>query len=403
MSYFGTTSLNPATSTLDAGTRVRISQITTLVDGKILNTDNTNVFDTQGTGTGLYGQNKYNMSVTAGQYLVRQTRRFAPYFAGKSQMCECTFDNFQSETGTTKRVGYFSTSATVPYSATTDGFWLENNGTTISIKASRSGTTTVDVPMSAWTNYNSVSTYDWSHFTVILFDFLWLGGAVLRLFLKTDQGFVLCHTVNYAGSATDVFILSPNQPIRYEIKSTTGTGSLRYICSQVATEGSTEEHGYNNSVQSLSTAAVASNTIAVIGTIYPLKAIRKLATHRDCAVKVTGVGVYCSSTNDIVYWTLQLNPTLSAPLTYTSLSGSCIEEANGSAVAAISTTVTASGRELCSGIIGTGQQIPTNLFEKDFLAFLGCSLNNTMDQIVLCIRPITTNVTVNGVINVKEY
>lgn len=87
---------------------------------------------------------------------------------------------------------------------------------------------------------------------------------------------MLAHTVNYAGTATDTFILSPNQPIRYEIRSTTGTGSFRYICSQVSTEGSAiTESGYNNSVISLSTAGIPANTVATIGTRYPLKSYKK--------------------------------------------------------------------------------------------------------------------------------
>lgn len=403
MSYFNSITLNPGASSFDAGTRLRTSQITTLFDGKILNGDNTLIFENTGTGTGTWSVNTFNMSVTSGQIYIRQSRRFNPYFAGKSQMIECTFDNFQSQTGTTKRVGYFSSSSAGTFTTVYDGFWLENDGTTINIKASNSGTTKISVPMSAWTNYNLISSYDWSKFTVIMFDFLWLGGAVLRLFLKTDKGFVLCHTVNYAGSDVGTFINSPNQPLRYEIISSNGSGSFRYICSQVATEGSTEECGYNSSVYSLSIADVPRNTIATVGTTYPLKAIRKKITYRDVAVKVTGLGVYVSSASDILRWSLQLNPRLSAPLTYTDVANSAIQEADGSATAAISITVTSPGRVLCSGILGQNSIIPTNLFEKDFLTYLGGTLNNTMDELVLCVTPITANITLNGVMNFKEY
>src|ERR1700741_1789002 len=191
MSYFSNILLNPNSISIDSGGRLRASQLTTLLDGKVLDSDNTFVWDNQGSGTGTYSNNKYNMSVTAGQFRIRQTKRYYPYFSGKSQLVECTFDNFQIEANTTKRVGYFSSNAVSPFASTYDGFYLENDGTTFRLKAERAGTTTINVPWTSWDNYNLISTYDWSKFTVILFDFLWLGGAQLRIFLKTDLGFVL--------------------------------------------------------------------------------------------------------------------------------------------------------------------------------------------------------------------
>lgn len=402
MSLFRNIELNPSNVTLDASSRLRVSQMTTLHDGKILNSDNTYIFDNQGTGTGTYSSNKYNMSVTAGQYYIKQSKRFAPYFSGKSQIIECTFDNFQIEANTTKRVGYFSSNAVAPFNSNIDGFYIENDGTTYRLKAERNGVTTIDIAWTSWDNYDLISSYNWSNFTVVAFDFLWLGGAVLRLFLKTDKGFVLAHTVNYSGSATDTFILSPNQPVRYEIRSTTGTGSLRYICSQVSTEGSINESGFNNSVISLSTAGVASNTAATIGTRYALKAIRKKVANRDNSIKITNIQIFVNSADQAI-WTLELNPTLSGALTYTDITNSGAQEANGSAVAALATTITAPGRIIASGIINQNAIMPTDIFKDDFLSFLGCTLNNTMDQLVLCIQPISASVTVNGVINFKEY
>ena len=403
MSGFKDVTINPGTISLDAGGRTRVSQMTTLFDGKILNSDNPFVFDTQGTGIGLWGENKYNMSVTGSTYLVRQTKRFAPYSSGKSQIMEMTFDNFQLETNVNKKVGYFSSSATAPFTGSTDGFYLENDGTQYILKADRLGVNTINVPWTSWDNYAIISGYNWSNFTVIAFDFLWLGGAVLRLFLKTNQGFVLCHTYNYAGSSSDTFISSPNQPIRYSIRSTGATGSLRYVCSQVSTEGSIDEAGYNNSVDSLNTATVASNTVATIGTTYPLLAIRKKTTNRDNSVKITGAQVMVSSAADFVYWSINLNPTLSAPLTYTAITNSSIEYAYGSAVAAISTTVTNPGRMIAGGIINLNGVMPSSLFENDFLTYLGGTIDNVMDQLVLCVTPITAGVTLNGTINFKEY
>lgn len=390
--------------TSDAASRLRVTQQQTLFDGKVLNADNTLIFDNQGDGTGTWAANKYNMSVTSGKYLVRQGKRFCHYVSGKSQNIECTFDNFQVESNVTKRVGYFCSNAVAPFDSNYDGIFLENDGTTIRLRAYRAGTSTLNVAWTAWDNYAAISSYDWSKFTVVFFDFVWLGGAILRLFLKTDKGFVLCHTFNYSGTATDTMIQSPNHPIRYEIRSSTGTGSLRYICSQVSSEGTNEEAGYNTSVKSLSTNAIPSHTVATIGTVYPLLGIRKKAAYRDSACLVTGASIEVASTNDILIWSIQLNPTLSAALTYGDLvPANGMEFASGNTAAAISITVTTQGKVLASGIASHGQTLQLPKLEKDFLSYLGCTLNNTMDEIILCVQPITAAITLNGTLTFKEF
>jgi hypothetical protein len=375
---------------LDAGGRTRVSQITTLLDGKILGADDLSLFENAGTGLASYANNKVTLSLTSGQYLIRQSKRFNPYFSGKSQLTECTFDNFQTEANILKRVGYFSSNAVAPYNSNLDGFFIENDNGTFKLKAFRNGTQTIDVNFTAMDNYDKISSYDWSNFTVIAFDFLWLGGAVLRFFVKTETGFELIHTVNYSGTATDTFILSPNQPIRYEIRSTTGTGSFRYICSQVATEGSIDEGG-----KTLSLYNATSVTTNTVGTIYALKSVRKQVAFRDTAVQILDVSVSNTATTDAGILMLIVNPTLSAPITY----------ANNSKIAEgtpTTQTITAgTGRVVCAvPLNGSGS---TDIIRENFLSFLSQSINNTMDEYVLAYMPTTNNQSVNGVLTIKEY
>jgi hypothetical protein len=379
--------------TQDAGGRVRVSQLTTLGDYKTLNADRTLLLETVGTGTGAFSANKYSMSVTAGQWLVRQSRRYHPYFSGKSQMVECTFDNFGLQANVTKRVGYFSSSAVSPYDSTYDGIWLENTGTSYVLKASRAGTETVSVDWTLWDRYNLISDYSFDNFTVLLFDFLWLGGAVLRLWIKTGSGFVLLHTVNYSGSAQDIFIKSPNQPLRYEIRSTTGTGSMRYICAQVSTEGSINESGLGRSV--FNTTGVATNTI---GTTYPVLSVRKGTAYRDIAVSMEDLSVFVTTTQDQVRWSLQINPTLSAPLTYSALANSATEFAVGNGTI----TVTTAGVVIVAGHTSSTLMQPTGILKLNFLSFLGGSIDNVMDEYVLCVTPLTNAVTSYSTLSFKE-
>ena len=378
--------------TQDAGGRVRISQLTTLGDYKILNADRPLLLETVGTGTGTFQANKYNMAVTSGQWMVRQSRRYHPYFSGKSQMVETTFDGFGLQANVVKRVGAFSSNAVSPYDTTYDGIWLENTGTTYVLKASRAGTETVSVDWTDWDNYDLISGYNFDNFTVILFDYLWLGGAVYRLWIKNGGGFVLLHTVHYAGTSQDVFIQSPNQPIRYEIRSTTGSGSFRYICSQVSTEGSINESGLGGTVR---TAAIATGNV---GTTYPLLAIRKGATFRDIAVAIEDLSVFVTTTQDQMRWSVQINPTLSAPLTYAAVANSAVEVASGNGTI----TVTTPGTILVAGTTSSALMQPTGILKLNFLSFLGGTIANVMDQYVLCGEPITNAITSYSTLSYKE-
>lgn len=45
----------------------------------------------------------------------------------------------------------------------------------------------------------------------------------------------------------------------------------------------------------------------------------------------------------------------------------------------------------------------TDVMKENFLSFLGSSLTNVMDEMVLAYMPTTTNQNITGVITVKEY
>jgi hypothetical protein len=381
---------------IDAGGRTRIAQITTLLDGKILGQDDTDLFENNGTGSATYGASKVNLVVTAGQYIIRQSMRFYPYFSGKVQLVEMTCDTFQGEAGVTKRMGYFSSNAVAPFASNFDGFFMEDVAGVKTFYIYNNGTVKMSKALTAMDNYASVSTYDYANFTVFAVDFLWLGGAVLRLWLKTELGFVLLHTFNYSGTDTDTFMLSPNQPLRYEVRSTGGAGSLHYICSQIATEGSIDEAG--KTVAILNYTSVTTNSI---GTVYALKGLKKQVAFRDIPVQILAIAVAITATTDAGIILLYKNPTLSAGLTY--VNNGKLQDGSPTAPATPPTITVGTGKVLAALPIGTGTTGSTDVMKENFLSFLSSSLNNTMDEYVLAYMPTTNNQTVNGVINCKEF
>jgi hypothetical protein len=227
----------------------------------------------------------------------------------------------------------------------------------------------------------------------VLFDFLWLGGAVLRLWVQTSNGFVLAHTFIHAGANQNIFILSPNQPVRYEIRSSGGAGSFRYICAQVSTEGSTDEAGSSFGIDTGTTAI----TVSTIGTKYPILAVRK--AYRTNVAVVKDISILVASNNDRLRWTLEINPTLSAGLTYAAVPGSGLEKANGNGTI----TVTAPGTIIASGYHTQGVPFPAGVLFETFLAVLGGALNGTQDQMILCLTPVTASIASLASMSIKEY
>jgi hypothetical protein len=373
---------------VDASLRTRVSQLTTLFDGKTLNADETQLWDTQGTGTATFGVNAMDLSVTTGQYVVRQGKLVSPYFSGKSQLVEITFDKFANETGVVKRAGYFNSSTVAPYDSAQDGFWIEATGTSYKLCCAKNGVKTLDLDWTQWSGYSDLVGFDWSGFNVILFDFLWLGGAVLRLFFKVPgKGFTLAHQFDYAGSGqTGVFIRSPQKPVRYEIRSTTGSGQLSAICSQVSSEGSVSEQ--------VKSSTVYNNTVVnanAIGTIYALKGVRNLTTFLDQVISVVKFGgSVVSNQLDGGALLLMLNPTLSAPLTWAA--NGRFEDGTGDGTQ----TVTNTGLILdMLHIVNSGE---ATAIVRNVLSNLPSNIDGSFGAIVLGYSPYTATQQVTGLI-----
>lgn len=376
---------------VDASGRKRVSQINTLFDGKTLNEDNPNYWDNVGTGTGTFANNKYEMQVDAGEYVIRQSVRYMPYFSGKSQLIEMTCDDFSAQNGVAKRLGYFSSGTTSSYTTNIDGFFLEASDGTYYLKAYRKGTLTHSVEFTMWDGYETLKNYNWNAFTVVAFDFLWLGGATLRMFVKTDDGFILAHTIIHAGSQSDLFILSPQQPVRYEIRSTTGTGSMFAICSQVATEGSTDEAG--RPITHCNTAFVTTN---VVGTVYALLGVKIRSDRRDTAVRIFETEIVNSSGTDQGQILILKNPTIAGSFTYADKTGTAVQVATGTS----SNTVSDLGTEIINHA-ATTSLVTTAL--SSYYTWLTINADNEADSYVFAYRVLSLNQTVAATLELKEY
>lgn len=399
MSYIPTFTLNQDQVSVDTAGRLRTSGLTTLGDYKELNYTRNILFDLKGTGTVSTSgadKNKFHMHVEANQWLVRQTYQHHCYFSGKSQLVEMTFDTFAPQNNVIKRIGYFSGNFSPPYNSDLDGIWLESANSTITLKIYNFGTMVYEKDWTQWKGYSQLQNYNWNLFNAAFIDFLWLGGATARLFLRTENGFVLADEYVHAQSASGVFFESPNQPIRYDITSTGGVGDFRPICSQVATEGSFNLGGFNRQISG----DPAGTPYAIINQKMPVIAVRKKSSCHDVAALVNDLFIFTQTQDDRIYWTLERNPVLSGTAaSWQSLSESALEYATFND----STLVTTNGIVIADGILTYNVNVPTGVLKDSFLSWLGSSLDEVEDTVVLTMTPLVGTSYVVGGISIKEF
>jgi len=393
---------------IDQAGRQRMSLPIPLGDYKLINDRLPLFFDTEVIGTGAvsYDTVKKAHDMTTGansDAAIVQTFMTHNYFAGKAQFVEFTSFDFDNETNITKRSGYFSSNEVTPFDSNKDGFFIETDGTTHYLVITRDGTEHTKIAQADWNdsldgNGASGITIDWAKFNVFQANFLWLGGTGLTISIVVGKA--IYEIVNYihanGTNADNLIFASPNKPIRHEIRqSGAGSGQFKPVCSTVASEGSSDSANIG-SIRAVNSGS-APITCATAGTEYVIKAIKLKDAYKDTTIDVLDLDVFANSANDAFLWKISLNPTLSAPLTYSNVTDSAIQEADGDGV-----ITSSGGYEIASGYVSSNSTLAKAL---DSARKLGSTIDGTRDQIVLTVTGLTgeTNVASFGSINYKEF
>lgn len=396
MSYFGQQFGDAA---FDAAGRQRSSELTTFGEYKILNSNFPSILlEQNGTGTFTTSVNKTNMSVTSGQYGIITSKQYHPYFNGRSQVVEMTTINFGSAANVEKSIGYISSNNAATFNSSLDGFRLfKSTADVYSIEIWRNGTRIQNILQSSWTDKldgtgASGMNITWNNFNVFMWDFLYLGGTALRLFVFYNGQWRLVNTYYHANTDTAPFLNSPNKPIRYEIRSTTGTGNMDFVCAMVGSEGNKND-GTSITVQG----PIAGINGMSAGVVYAICGVRKASGFRDLFAQIKSFeGII--NTNDFIDLEIRLNPTVAGTFTYSAITNTPLEQASG----AITNTVT-------GGTVISNTWFSLNMNNakqvENILARLNSTLNNTMDNIVLCATPALTSsaVRATGSMQVEWY
>lgn len=405
MSYIFNNQIKYADSqNLDAFGRLRTSNITSLLEYK-------HTFDklplvisevTAGTATSLYDAPNSQVTMTTSannDYVIRQGKSRGIYQPGKGQIFEASLSRFDLQTNIIKRVGYFTTSTSAPYSSVQDGFFLESNGQTsvISFQIWQSGTTILSAATSSWltTDYD-VTNINWSKTQLMIADFQWLGVGRVRFGLVIDGITKTFVTNSGTNNLNNVYMKAPNQPVRYEIRQVgAGSGVFNMICSQISLEGS-----INALQRSLGVPAFSNIQATTAGTKYPLLGYRLNQGYEGVNITLSDVQTINSTTpsKSDFYITVELNPTLSSSATFTGVTSTGVAYSLSTGQ-----TVTTSGYVLAT-FLGSGGAAQVDNFQfEDNMIRPGTNINGTYDEIWICAVSDGNNQTFRTAINLSYF
>ena len=387
---------------LDAFSRLRVSQTTTLLDLKHLYDKLPLFIDEEigGSGTSSFADSSVSMSTTnSGDYVIRQSIKSAPYQSGKSQLVEASFSNFATQSNVIKRVGYYTSTTSSPYNSGFDGFFIESNGVnnSITFQLWKGGSNVVTATSSTWlgTDYD-VSLIDWTKTHLMFVDFQWLGVGRIRFYMVIDGIPRLFYTTTGINNLSTVYMNSPNKPIRYEIRqSGNGSGSFGMICSGVSMEGS-----INSLYSSLSISDFTERTLSTGGTNYAVLGIRLVGTP-----SMIGVSAALSSTdvlqtsNDNYLVTIQKSPILSTSASWSRINDTPIEYSFGAGNISVSTEGFVMG-----SFMGKSGALSQEKFEMGDSAFsLGYMIDGTPEEWWICIKATGATSKFRTGVNIKYF
>jgi hypothetical protein len=315
------------------------------------------------------------LSVTGfvGSRTTLESRRVMPYQPGKSLQVLQSFQLAPPEPGLRQRVGYFSRR---------DGVYLERLGgeATLVLRSSVSGSVLeTRVPQSAWNvdpldgTGDTSLVLDLDRSQILWVELEWLGVGSVRVGFAYNGAFVTAHQFDHANIGDTTYMRSACLPVRYEIESTTGSGSpstMRQICTSVISNGGFDDRPLGNYL---------TRETAVGTTLIPLYAIR-LAPGREDAVVLPGPDEVTPTASGNFQYLLLRNPTLTG--------GTWETHSRGNVQYNVSATGVSGGDVLRAGYLSGSNQEKSTTDIDDLDRFdlqLGRTNSDTPVSDVLCL------------------
>lgn len=332
---------------------------------------------------------------TAGKF-TRQTYMSFNYQPGKSKLILMTgvLDETGGGTGVERRIGQFNDQNGL--------FFADIEGVVNVVRRTYVTGSAVDnaVPQTSW-NLDRMNgaggavnpsgiTVDWTKTQIFIFDYEWLGVGRVRMGLNIDGCTYYVHEFLNANVLATVYMSSPNLPLRYQMITTASSpaSSMMAICSSVSTESGVQDNGILRHFDSAGLTALSA------GTTYAAIGIKLKSAYIGTSIAIENVSMIATTKDDQFHWELKWNPSVAGTFTYADQTNSAVQT-----VAGVATNIVTNGYDIDGGYGTTS--VATAAAIKNALR-LGATIAGVQDEFILCIRPITNNISVNASITWRE-
>lgn len=306
--------------------------------------------------------------------VIRQSKRYFQYQPGKSHLIITSVNFSGSVTNTIKRVGYFDGS---------NGLFFMVSGSQFGTGIRKNGVDTF-TSQSSWNLDKfdgtgiSGKTLDITKSQIYFMDFEWLGVGRVRYGIYQSGIPTYVHQITNTNALTDVYMSSPNLPVRYEIvNSGSGTQSMLHLCSAVASEGGYDNTGIVRTVDNGSVVSPLTANQTNIGIV----AIRLApGTSGSSAVPLKISAINTTGANPFLY-SLYYDAVTGSAWSWQNLQNSNVQWATGSVA------VTNTSTKILGGYVSAASDFFDQLTVNSTLG-LGQSTTGESDNFVLAISNI---------------
>jgi hypothetical protein len=313
--------------------------------------------------------------VGAGDSAVRQTFMRFNYQPGKSLLTYMT-GLWKGEANVVKRTGIWDG---------TDGIFYQLSGTSASWNIMKGGVITETAQLEDW-NQQDENANDFNPFTlstssvqILYIDYEWLGTGKVRCGFVLSGRPIVAHSFDHSNKGfQNVYMNTPNLPIRHELSSVGGAGTQLVICATVMSEGVLDPNG----ILRVNDMGVAPHNLQLGGTNYALFGIRIASASAFPTVSLESLNIaMIPVTPGIARFSLVFNPTLSSTVTWAAQANSPLEIGTF----ASANPLVSAGTVLFSTYLGADKTVASN----ESLALtnalrLGMSIANVPDTIFVC-------------------
>jgi hypothetical protein len=210
----------------------------------------------------------------------------------------------------------------------------------------------------------------------------WLGVGTVRSGFVVDGKILPAHLFHHANNLEDVYMQSPNLPVRWEISSSETSGvaaDMAAICATVISEGGRKEQGR------IFSADRGNNPTSIALIEEPVISIRLAPNHERMTVIPETFSILAASSANFK-WRLMLNPTISDAdvVNWTASSGSNAVQYDVTMSGSVS-----GGTTLMSGYIANASNAGDILIPADKITPLASDYDGTSDILVLTLQKLT--------------